>query len=421
MILFFMFICFLLYFFNRTNNHRFNQSIGQSATNSTYSSSDHVVQQSQRGDNTQILTMVRDKLCINPEESLSIVDTPGLYNNYRKQIKTSLRDSFNTLPIPKNDYEIVVPEDKKDVDESVRDKNIVEDQADIDDRAAIKQKLELQMLLKKRSQVIQRSLPRPLDINTKVLRQDNQNLNDLQSAEELIKHEMITMLLYDAIKNPVNHTNTFKLEPEILQSHRYVEVPQKEFAKAKQMLADEMKIVKGGMAHGDLTLDVFIQVWEECFSQVFYLSSQNRYTRAHLATKKDRLESCEKRLDQNRFHMANGAKRCGKIEKRLKILTNGYQSRVQTISKTLHDTYEQIEQNHTTYLTFEKLADQEKLSILKRLTVSEFSMRKISFRCLVCILKFLLDRLYKKMFAVKLNEKRTFKVDMENYRRYLGI
>lgn len=315
--------------------------------------------------------MVRDKLFINPEESLSLVDSPGIYKNYRKQIKTSLRDSFNTLPTPKNDYEIVVPEDKEDIDESVEKKTNIEDQADVNCREELEHEMELMTLLKKRSQVIQRSLPRPLDINTKVLRQDNQHLTDLQSAEELIKHEMIKMLLYDAAKNPVKNSN-FKVPQEYSESHRYEEVPQEEFEKAKKMLADEMKIVKDGMAHGDLTLDVYIQVWEECFSQVFYLPSQNRYTRAHLATKKDRLESCEKRLDQNRFHMANGAKRCAKMEKKLKILTNGYQSRVQAISKTLHETYEQIEQNHTTCSTFQKLADQEKLSIPKRLMVSRY-------------------------------------------------
>ena len=59
----------------------------------------------------------------------------------------------------------------------------------------------------------------------------------------------------------------------------------------------EMDYVKKGMAHGDLSIDSYSTVWEECYSQVLYLPSQNRYTRANLASKKDRIESLEKRLE----------------------------------------------------------------------------------------------------------------------------
>ena len=51
------------------------------------------------------------------------------------------------------------------------------------------------------------------------------------------------------------------------------------------------------MGHGNLPLDAFSQVWDECQSQVLYLPGQNRYTRANLASKKDRIESAEKKLE----------------------------------------------------------------------------------------------------------------------------
>ena len=34
------------------------------------------------------------------------------------------------------------------------------------------------------------------------------------------------------------------------------------------LLEKEMEVVKGGMQHGDLSLDAYTQVWEECLSQV---------------------------------------------------------------------------------------------------------------------------------------------------------
>ena len=58
-----------------------------------------------------------------------------------------------------------------------------------------------------------------------------------------------------------------------------------------------MSVVKEGMNHGKLTQEAFSQVWEECYSQVLFLPGANRYTRANLANKKERIESLEKRLE----------------------------------------------------------------------------------------------------------------------------
>lgn len=45
------------------------------------------------------------------------------------------------------------------------------------------------------------------------------------------------------------------------------------------MLKLEMEKVKAGMGHGDLTMEAYTQVWDECLSQVLFVPSQNRYTR----------------------------------------------------------------------------------------------------------------------------------------------
>ena len=51
------------------------------------------------------------------------------------------------------------------------------------------------------------------------------------------------------------------------------------------------------MRHGETNLDVYSQVWDECYSQVLFLPSKNRFTRANAATKKDRIESAEQKLE----------------------------------------------------------------------------------------------------------------------------
>lgn len=76
-------------------------------------------------------TPVRDKLSINPDEGLDGSETPAL----QKQMKEQLRAGLSTLPTPRNDYEIVVPENetKEDGTDDQTDE-VVEDQADIDAR-----------------------------------------------------------------------------------------------------------------------------------------------------------------------------------------------------------------------------------------------------------------------------------------------
>lgn len=51
------------------------------------------------------------------------------------------------------------------------------------------------------------------------------------------------------------------------------------------------------MAHGELKLDAYTQVWEECYSQVLFVPSSNRFTRSSVASRKDKVESLEKRLE----------------------------------------------------------------------------------------------------------------------------
>ncbi len=71
--------------------------------------------------------------------------------------------------------------------------------------------------------------------------------------------------------------------------------------KARTMLDSEMNEVKKAMGHGDISLDVYSKVWDECYSQVLFLPSKNRFTRANAASKKDRIESAEQKLEVNYF------------------------------------------------------------------------------------------------------------------------
>ncbi|KPJ18994.1 Cell division cycle 5-like protein [Papilio machaon] len=198
-------------------------------------------------------------------------------------------------------------------------------------------------------------------------------LSALQHAEELLKAEMLTMLHYDALHDPPPNVDKKRVVQAqashlaYLEQHPYEEFSAGELDEARELLRQEMEVVRQGMGHGDLGIDAYTQVWEECLAQVLFLPGQNRYTRANLASKKDRLESAEKRLEQNRNHMAKEAKKCSKMEKKLRVLTGGYQSRAASLIKQFGELQEQIEQANLELSTFRFLADQEKAAIPRRI------------------------------------------------------
>ncbi|XP_014680216.1 PREDICTED: cell division cycle 5-like protein [Priapulus caudatus] len=100
---------------------------------------------------------VRDNLSINAEEE-------------QLHGRDGLRHGLAGLPKPRNDYEIVIPEGEaaaatgEEEDEAVAG-GYVEDAADTESRRASKQEAERASEMKKRSQAVQRDLPRPQDVN----------------------------------------------------------------------------------------------------------------------------------------------------------------------------------------------------------------------------------------------------------------
>ncbi|XP_059154563.1 cell division cycle 5-like protein [Physella acuta] len=338
------------------------------------------IQRPNTDQSTPMSTPLRDKLNINEDDDMG-------EKMFQPDQLDQLRKGLAGLPMPKNDYEIVVPEDEQGMDgEGHGTRRVVEDQADLDERAEWEKEQKRLAELKLRSLAVQRSLPRPYDVNTNIMRPSGPNdppLTELQKAEELIKQEVLIMLHHDAVfcptdaqmgvgpgaKTPAPQKVAANQAAHLayLDKNPYTEIDPNDMKKADELLQKEMLVVKEGMGHGDLSQEAFAQVWEECYSQVLFLPSQNRYTRANLASKKERIESLEKRLETNRNHMTRDAKLAAKFEKKLKILLGGYQSRAQGLVKQFQEVTEQIENTRVELNTFEHLRQHELGAIPKRL------------------------------------------------------
>ncbi|XP_044145718.1 cell division cycle 5-like protein [Bufo gargarizans] len=327
-------------------------------------------------------TPLRDKLNINPEDGSVDYNDPTYVKHLERESREQLRLGLMSLPTPKNDFEIVLPENaERELEERDQEDSFIEDAADVEAVKQAARDAQRAKELKQRHKAVQKELPRPNEVNETILRPVNVEppLTDLQKSEEMIKKEMITMLHYDSLHHPFGDNSGSKKgkapgsastsaeHASYLEQSPYDKFSEDELRHAEELLQQDMEVVKQGMGHGDLSLDAYNQVWEECYSQVLYLPGQGRYTRANLASKKDRIESLEKRLEINRGHMTAEAKRAAKMEKKLKILLGGYQSRSMGLIKQLNEVWDQFEQANLELKTFEELKKHEDIAIPRRI------------------------------------------------------
>ena len=185
-------------------------------------------------------------MAINTEGSLVPANSERALKQYQKAVRNSLQESLKSLPASANDFEIVVPEeDPEHLNQTEGPDTTVEDQSDIDARREADAEAARVAAMKKRSQSVQRDLPRPQTINKSVLRPSDVHMTDLQRAEELIKREMVVMLHYDALHSPsvtTKKSSQDSVHADYLQTHPYRQFTQEDMDHAKELLSKEMQV-----------------------------------------------------------------------------------------------------------------------------------------------------------------------------------
>ena len=139
-------------------------------------------------DQTPSRTPVRDQLSINMDND-SFEDIRAV-KQQQQEIHALLKVGLGTLPEPKNDFELVLPDNEvmSDVADSNEVEHVVEDATDVEVRGALQKSASGECIAasclgftcsfcivealewQRQSQSVQRSLPRPTDVNTSILR-----------------------------------------------------------------------------------------------------------------------------------------------------------------------------------------------------------------------------------------------------------
>jgi len=155
-------------------------------------------------------TPFRDELHIN--EDMDMHESAKLERQRREEARRSLRSGLTGLPQPKNEYQIVAqppPEESEEPEEKIE-----EDMSDRIAREKAEEEARQQALLKKRSKVLQRDLPRPPAASLAVIRNsllsadgDKSSVvppTPIEVADKMVREELLQLLEHDNAKYPLD-------------------------------------------------------------------------------------------------------------------------------------------------------------------------------------------------------------------------
>ena len=318
---------------------------------------------------TPLRTPMRDNLSINPEDRSFTGETPRELRMRVDSTKRSLQASFKSLPKPENNFELLVPDDEGE-DDTESDKVLSEeDAAERDARIKRAKEEEERAALARRSQVVQRGLPRPPNVDLERL------LNDLslvppppegeqEAVQQLIDLELAQLMKHDTLAhsipgtaNPGGTPSNYEPPPDAYVAaakaavHRelagtlgFPDAPEEQVRNAVRALAvgDDAVVDESASwvrVRGTLVLDTASRSW---------VPAEDLDADARAAGYKAAQE-------ERRATVGREAARATKVEKKLGVTLGGYASRAEELGRRLGTASVAIRETAVEYESFARL------------------------------------------------------------------
>ena len=327
---------------------------------------------------TPLRTPLRDSLSINPEEfAPSLNETPRNQRSRVSASKRALQAAFINLPKPENNFELVVPDEEAegdDVDGEVE----MEDAARRDARIRQQKEEEERRELARRSEVIKRGLPRPVNVDVSGMF-ERLNLVDPdgdedQVASQLLNSELVQLVQHDSIAYPLPGTTrpgasvSTYIPPDDDSLEQASNEIHQELAKLLgfpaaspgQVKEGLMKLAKAeaddeaGIGHGD-----WEGSWFSIKNRLVYDVKSAQWVEPTELSQDERVKGYEYLLEQKKVNMAKESVKLAKVEKKLGIILGGYQRVAQNLSERVETGFEKLRQASIEKDVFTKLKEGE--------------------------------------------------------------
>ncbi|KAG7591183.1 SANT/Myb domain [Arabidopsis thaliana x Arabidopsis arenosa] len=319
-------------------------------------------------------TPFRDELHIN--EDMDMHESAKLERQRREEARRSLRSGLTGLPQPKNEYQIVAqppPEESEEPEEKIE-----EDMSDRIAREKAEEEARQQALLKKRSKVLQRDLPRPPAASLEVIRNsllsadgDKSSVvppTPIEVADKMVREELLQLLEHDNAKYPLdekaekkkgakNRTNSSASQVLAID-----DFDENELQEADKMIKEEGKFLCVSMGHEDKSLDDFVEAHNTCVNDLMYFPTRSAYELSSVAGNADKVAALQVEMENTRKKMEEDEKKAEHMKAKYKTYTKGHERRAETVWTQIEATLKQIEIGGTEVECFNALKRQEEMA-----------------------------------------------------------
>eukprot|EP00879_Flechtneria_rotunda_P009300 GHRR01009737.1.p1 GENE.GHRR01009737.1~~GHRR01009737.1.p1 ORF type:complete len:737 (+),score=290.38 GHRR01009737.1:223-2433(+) len=239
---------------------------------------------------TPMRTPIRDQLGLNEAaDSLQLSATVRAQKAAATALRAELRANLSQLPAPENEYSVALPEVPADEE---NDAVMEEDAEDVKARKQQEAEAAKAAAEKKKSQTLQRGLPRPVTIEKLPQPKAPAELTALslrERAEAELYAELAALIEHDNNTYPIKAADTSstgssrkkgkkgrKAQDAAADANDDIEEQQRpivpagpplmqysleELTAARAMLAAEVEVVRQAMGHGDVSQEEYLDVW----------------------------------------------------------------------------------------------------------------------------------------------------------------
>ncbi|KAL7899447.1 pre-mRNA splicing factor component domain-containing protein [Trichoderma sp. SZMC 28014] len=302
----------------------------------------------------------RDTFALNQEDGMSMTGaTPRDIRNREMAMRNQLRAGLAALPKPKDtEWEFEIPDEQKET--AAADDAMEEDAADRDRRERERREAAEALERRRRTQVMQRGLPRPVVVDFTDLMKRAKAIDDPAAA--LIAAETAALMAHDAIKFPLSGSQVKgKLSP-------LAQIDDSSLADARLRILSETKPLPSfediqaafeSRANGDSLL-----LGLGCYNDDE--DEQDAAMRAAFDTVQDSIMT--------------SAEEDAKLEKKLTLHLGGYQKRQKMLKDKVSDAADALDKARVALSGFKTLAINEDTAINRRLASLRDEVNFISRR-----------------------------------------
>ncbi|XP_074569264.1 cell division cycle 5-like protein [Curcuma longa] len=337
-------------------------------------------------------TPFRDELHIN--EDLEVQDTSKLEIHRQAEFKRNLRYGLTNLPQPKDEYQIgiqPIPEEDEEAEEKIE-----EDMSDRIAREKAQEQARVEALLRKRSKVLQRELPRPpsasLEIIRKSLMRGDEDRSSFvpptlfEQADGMINRELLALLEHDNAKYPISvksdekkKKGTRRMPNGKLPIPELEEFEEDQLKEADSLIKEEIQFLRVAMGHEGESFDDFVKARDACQEDLMFFPARSTFGLASVSGNSEKLASLQNEFELVKKRMDEEAKGAARLEQKIKVLMHGYQTRGEKLWSQVEATFKQMDTAATELKCFKVLQKQELVASSLRVNglVEEVNKQKV--------------------------------------------